>query len=578
MMRRDTSNSFCRILLDVFEAHGVREAVASPGSRNTPLLISLASREGINTLMVADERNAAFVALGMAMVNRRPVILTCTSGTALYNYAPAIAEAFYQHIPLIVITADRPFQWIDQYDSQTLHQPGALDKIVKKSFDIPVMKEGDIEVEWYVNRIANEAYNRAMDGICGPVHINIQLAPPLEETCDIEPSVPRIIRTLYPEPRFSTRMLSEITERMAGRRILVVAGYMPPNAGLNKSLILFSRIPGVSMATETLSNLHLPDNSCAIDTLLSTLTPEEKLGLRPDLVIQIGGAPVSRMLKDFCRSLPDLEVWTLGDTELGADCMQGLTTHIQIPPTVFFSAMGARLKHFYRKESPSPEVEGYSKLWTELRHRSSDAKSRFVDMQNWSELTAFRHILSQLPDKYNLFLSNGTAVRYAQLFTERLPHASLSNRGVSGIEGTTATAVGASMAYSGPTLLISGDMSFAYAPEALGIMNIPESFRIIVINNKGGGIFRFIKSTRNLECVESHFCADPDAPVRAIAESHGFRYFNVSSQNELESTLPIFFSNGPKALMEIVVPEHSSAQVLIEYMRAGRRQKSSTDQ
>ncbi len=171
---KDTASENSRILMDVIMARGVKTIIISPGSRNTPLIIAAEAREKLKKYVVADERTAAFMALGMAMGSRRPVALACTSGTALYNYAPAVAEAFYQKIPLIVISADRPAQWIDQDDSQTLRQSGALANIVKASFDIPLETEAPepcanpafvTEKHWFVNRLVNEAMTVATTGL-----------------------------------------------------------------------------------------------------------------------------------------------------------------------------------------------------------------------------------------------------------------------------------------------------------------------------------------------------------------------------------------------------------------------------
>ena len=190
---RDTADCGCSQLMDVLAARGVKTIVLSPGSRNTPLMIACAARPELKKHLVTDERTAAFMALGIAMVSRNPVAIACTSGTALYNYAPAVAEAFYQQIPLIVISADRPGQWIDQDDSQTLRQFRSLENIVKKSFDIPVWDPAPIpcangrfrsEGEWAANRLVNEAITVATTGRPGPVHINIQFANPLEATVD----------------------------------------------------------------------------------------------------------------------------------------------------------------------------------------------------------------------------------------------------------------------------------------------------------------------------------------------------------------------------------------------------------
>ncbi|MDE5790116.1 MAG: 2-succinyl-5-enolpyruvyl-6-hydroxy-3-cyclohexene-1-carboxylic-acid synthase [Muribaculaceae bacterium] len=564
---KDTDNTFCRILLDVLEAQGVRDVVASPGSRNAPLLISCSYRENLNTRVVTDERMAGFIALGMASVSRRPVVLMCTSGTALYNYAPAVAEAYYQGIPLIIISADRPFHWIDQQDSQTLSQPGALSKIVKKSFDIPVNSDAK-EMEWYVNRTANEAFILASDNKPGPVHINLQIEAPLSNTADSTPVLSRVIRIMDSAPALSQKDIGMLLDSLIGKKILVVAGYMAPDNSLNKYISLFSSLPGVVTLCETLSNIHLKGNPYAIDSVISGLSPEVKSKLKPDLVISIGGALVSRMLKEYLREETP-EIWTLGDTYYGIDVFKNLSLNIKTEPAYFFKVLYYALRRYYRKNAETLDVlKEYAQRWNKVRSMQLDARRRFVDQAKWSELKAFQRILNTIPRSHNLFLSNGTPVRYAQLFTENIPHASYSNRGVSGIEGTNATAVGCALAYKDPTLLITGDMSFAYAPGIMGLEFLPPSFKIIIINNKGGGIFRFISPTRYIEHRDKFFCADPKIPVKDLAATYGWVYMSAKSDEELEKHLTDFFACKKNVILEIIVEdEEYSASLLRKYMR-----------
>lgn len=564
---KDSDKNYCRILLDVLEAGGVKDVVASPGSRNAPLLISCSYRQNLSTRVITDERTAAFVALGMAMVSRKPVVLICTSGTALYNYAPAIAEAFYQKVPLILISADRPFHWIDQNDSQTLVQPGALEKIVRKSFDIPV-ESSDSEMDWYVARIANETLNICRDSHCaGPVHINIQFNAPLSNTNEDIRSTPTLVEIITPPSRFSPTQMSEITSRLLGKKILVVAGFMPPDDELNSWISLFSELPGVKLLCETISNLHINGNQYAIDTVLAGLTRDQKKELRPDIVISIGGALVSRMLKEFIREMKP-EVWTLADTYHGIDCFKALSLHIDIRPAAFFKAVTLTLKKKYKKDPEATQLtQPYTSSWAKAEEAQLDIRNKFIDQSDWSELKAFKYILQDIPRNFNLFLSNGTCVRYAQLFTTHVPHASYSNRGVSGIEGTNATAAGCAISYNGPTLLITGDMSFAYAPGIMGIDNLPPDFKIIVINNRGGGIFRFISPTRYIEHRDRFFCANPHVPVRGLAECYGWKYFRVESEEAVIVTFKEFLEYSGNAVLEIFSDEEYSASLLRKYMR-----------
>lgn len=564
---KDTDNIYCRILLDVLEAHGIRDIIASPGSRNAPLLISCSYRERLTTRVVTDERTAGFIALGIAMVTKRPVALICTSGTALYNYAPAVAEAYYQGIPLIVISADRPAHWIEQEDSQTLAQPGALNKIVKKSFDIPV-KSDNKEMEWYVNRIANEAAIISSDYKPGPVHINVQIDTPISKTEDVDSSSIRIIRTVEAAPSLAPNDIRMLFQKLEGKKILVVVGYMAPDNDLNKYISLFSTLPGVIVLCETLSNIHINGNPYAVDSVISGLSDETKLALRPDIVISLGGALISRMLKEYIRNQAP-EVWTLGDSYYGVDVFKNLSLNIRTSPAFFFKVFYHTLRKYYEKRPETgTNLSAYTKIWNYVKDAQLEARKQFTADAEWSELKAFGKILNCIPRKYNLFLSNGTPVRYAQLFTENIPHASYSNRGVSGIDGTNATAVGCALAYNDPTLLITGDMSFAYAPGILGLDFLPASFKIIVINNKGGGIFRFISPTRYIEHRDKFFCADPKVPVKELTATYGWTYFSAGSEKQLEEILPFFFASETNVLLEIAIDdEEYSASLLRKYMR-----------
>ncbi len=564
-LETDTTKGYCRILYDVLIEKGIDEIVLSPGSRNAPLLIGAACRP-FRRHVITDERTAAFIALGIALAGKKTVALACTSGTALYNYAPAVAEAFYQHIPLIIITADRPLEWIGQDDSQTLIQPGALDKIVKGSYDIPVEHPDDPNEKWYVNRIINEACNLALSGRKGPVHINIRLDNPLTEVRQYVPSNPRIIEYID-NLNLPPHVYKAIAESLQGKKVMVTAGFMQPDDRLNHSLSEFARLSNVCMMCETLSNLHLPGTPYAVDTALSLLENSDRQEidmLRPDVVISIGGALISRKLKEFIRQNPPAEHWTLGDTNPSSDCFKVKTRHIEVSPSKFFKGI---TRHMKKSSNDDNGGVSYLKTWESFRKIAIDSHDKYLcEHSEWSEMYAFSHILNNLPKSFNLFLSNGTAVRYGQLFTTNIPHASFGCRGVSGIDGTTATAAGCAISYKGSTLLITGDMSMSYDTGVLGIKDLPGNFKIAVINNKGGGIFRFIPSTRNCSCREELFCADPNLPIEKIAEAYGWKYFKAESKKELEKNYINFLDSEHNAILEIKADEVTSSEILIEYM------------
>lgn len=569
---KDTANANCRELLDVLIAQGVRHLVASPGSRNAPLLIGASARKKLNTRMVNDERAAGFIALGLAMSTQTPVALCCTSGTALYNYAPAIAEAYYQKIPLIVISADRPAQWIEQDDSQTLRQFDALSKIVKKSYDIPAEigmttpcrnKEYSTEREWYANRVANEAVLTANEGRPGPVHINIQFAEPLNGTIDYEPRTPRTIKVIRNTTGVTIETLKKLSALLSTKKVMVIAGFMLPDYKLNKALMEFSKLPNVTVLCETISNLHLDGHSHMIDTLLVRMTEEQKRELRPDIVITIGGALVSRMIKEYLRESEGTEHWTLRDTELSVDCLQRLTTHIDVTPTQFFSGIGSMTEYLMRN---GLKIEStYKAEWQALRDKIWEENLDERDRMPWSEYTALGTLFDQLSKYSNLFLSNGTCVRYAQLLLDKIPHACYCNRGVSGIDGTNATAIGTAIGYPGYTLLVTGDMSFSYYTEVLNPKNCPADLRIAVVNNRGGGIFRFIRTTRNLEQREEYFCSDPETPIEGLAKAYGRPYMKADDPKSMAMAIEHLMTI-PNSIIEIVADKDESANTLIRLL------------
>lgn len=569
MDKKDTAKDYCRILFDILLKKGVRDLILSPGSRNAPLLIAADCRP-FRKHVIIDERMAAFVADGISLAGKRPVGLVCTSGTALYDYSPAVAEAFYQHLPLIVISADRPAEWIDQDDSQTLHQPDALSMIVKGSFDIPVQNKLRPEEKWYVNRIVNEAVNLALCGQPGPVHINVRLDNPLSETIPYTEDSPefRSCRVIDYEENLNLppHVYKQLSEELKGKKIMLTAGFMQPDDALNKAVKALAQLPNVVCFCETVSNLHLSGDVYSIDTTLTMLDKDNKNLkdiLCPDVVISIGGALVSRMLKALLRNWQPEEHWTLADTSSSSDCFMSLTRHIAVRPDKFFRG----ITKYLLKDQNISVADNYKNYWSELRRKAVDSACRFInDSESWSELKAFDYMLRNIPSTFNLFVSNGTSIRYAQLFSSNIPHSTFSCRGVSGIDGTNAVAAGCAMSYAGSTLLITGDMSLAYDTDVLGLTHIPDRMKIVVINNRGGGIFRFIPSTQRLHCREELFCAPPSLPLEKLATAYSWNYMKVSSSQELEEHFLPFLASRHKAILEICVDGEESARTLINFM------------
>jgi 2-succinyl-5-enolpyruvyl-6-hydroxy-3-cyclohexene-1-carboxylate synthase len=576
---KDSGSKTTRILFDVMERHGIGRIVLSPGSRNAPLLISASQRKHLKKYIIPDERTASFVALGMGISTGEAIAIACTSGTAMYNYSPAIAEAYYQHIPLIVITADRPSQWIDQDDSQTVRQYGSLDNIVKGSFNLPLDSAAEgcanrdfhNEAEWFANRTVNEAILLATDGNPGPVHINIQLDTPLGRIIERDDVTvegvykERKIREISNASGLLPALTETLAEELVGKRIMVTAGFMPPSEAMERAVRKFASLPNVTLLAETLSNLHTDGDPYLIDGLLTRVSKEDLQAMRPDIVISIGGSLVSRMLKEYLRGSVGTEHWTLGDSATTTDCYQRLTTHIDVLPHLFFDEVADAMARL--SEEKSTAVPAYREMWDAARKRILPEYRKEISESGWSELKGIKMLCDTLPKHCNLFLSNGTPVRYAQLCMESLPDGCYGNRGVSGIDGTNATAMGIALGSEKMTILLTGDMSFSYCPQIMGVGGDEADLRIIVINNSGGGIFRFIKTTRDLEMREQYFCAPTDVPIKELSRAYGWEYLRAENEEEMQDALQKLYSS-KRCILEMVVEPQASATTLIEFLKS----------
>lgn len=553
------SKDACLMLCDLLALYGVRKAVLSPGSRNAPLIIAMERSGDFDTHIVIDEREAAFAALGMSVASQQPVALVCTSGSALLNYAPAVAEACYRRTPLIVISADRPAEWIDQDDSQTIRQPDALANFVRASVDVSESTYAGPDGPWWLNRRLNDVLSAATGRIKGPVHINMQLAEPL--TAMTDESTPRVrgtkIDLALPVGDGLPHKLADTYRRSP--KVLAIIGFMDPDPQFGEYVNRLADT-GCVVLKEAQSNIDGRSEfvSGTIDATLREIRGCEDEYV-PDLVITMGGALLSRHIKAFLRRHAGrTTIWSVGHHDHAVDCFRGLDTRVEMDPREFVKAVLAL---------DSQKPLSYAQAW----RKASDASRRtaaFASAAPWSDFKAVYELIEASP-RLHLQVSNGTAIRYVQLFSGYERFASVHcNRGVSGIDGCTSTAVGFSAVRKRPTLFLSGDMSAAYDIGALALPMITPRFKMAVLNNGGGGIFRFIPSTRNLPELERCFAASPRLPLADLARAYGFRYFEAADEKTFKDLLPDFFAESERpALLNIITPADISAQILTEYFQ-----------
>lgn len=481
------------VLAGLLAAHGVRHIVVSPGSRCAPLTVVFARCGLFELHPVIDERTAAFVALGMSLATDTPVAAVCTSGSALLNYAPAMSEAYYRRVPVIAITADRPAEMIDQRDSQTIRQPHALDAVVRKCVDIPdVRSEKALRT---ANRLINDALIAATGHIPGPVHINMQFEMPLTPEVSDVPVVPCCNVQIHRSTP-TTDFASVIESISPGSNVIVALGGMhvsPEDAEVLRSLPL-------AVYAEVQSNTALPNYG---------VNDFEGLPC-PDIVVTAGGALISDTFKKWLRQSPGLRHISLGFDDNCNDTFGALTDIVECRPTEFLKALA---------DAGVSSAEFRSRWQALVAGFKNRASGGFV----WELI---EKLALQCGDDAVIHISNGMAARYAQKVEFLSGQRIEMNRGVSGIEGATSTAIGDAIVNGArTTLLVTGDMSAAYDISALSIDGIPENFRMVVLDNGGGDIFRSVRTTALLPERERFFTMPPRLPLRELAAAYGLKYF-----------------------------------------------------
>ena len=517
------------ILTSLLVAHGICHAVCCPGSRNSPIVHNLNECPDITCYPVTDERSAGFYALGMSQCLKQPVVVCVTSGTALLNLAPAVAEAYYQHIPLIVISADRPQAWIDQLDGQTLPQPDALGRFVSKAVSLPEVissppesggvRGGLNEQHWFCNRLVNEALLEKH----APVHINVPISEPLFDYNVAELPVERKIELL--PAGISNQTLSHVCRMfMQSKRPLLIAG-QPMNPGYDEAVCLIG------------------DDESYV----------------PDLVVYIGGSIVSKRLKRFLRKAK--ETWVVNATGEVTDTFMNLTRVIQGDAEVVEDQI-----RFLLEQEPHPFVQKWETLLAKVRDHAADYQP------DYSEMAAVKCFETQLMfnvqwSMVNVHYANSTAIRLANIFAQ---HNVFCNRGVNGIDGSLSTAAGFSVVTEENVFCVIGDLSFFYDQNALWNQNLRGNFRILLLNNGKGGIFNLLRGLEQSPARDQFVAAEHHTSAEGICQQNNVKYLKATNMEELQqgiSTLLNINSSRP-VLLEVFTDPAEDELVFRNYYRS----------
>ncbi|MFN4147554.1 MAG: 2-succinyl-5-enolpyruvyl-6-hydroxy-3-cyclohexene-1-carboxylic-acid synthase, partial [Runella sp.] len=399
-------------IAEICARKGVRHVVISPGSRSAALTLAFARHPQIKTKVVPDERAAGFIALGMAQYTGQTVAVVCTSGSAAYNLAPAVVEAYFQKIPLLILTADRPKEWIHQQDGQTIYQTEIYGKHVKKSLDLPADYAHPDSV-WYIERVLNEAINLSQTTSKGPVHINVPIREPFypatNERISYDRSV-RLIERLEATPTLPVETWHRLQEEFENRsRILIAVGQMPPQPTLWKILKEFSEEMCVPVLGDVISNI--PTDAIFVrhhDVFLRSNNEPLLTSLQPDLLITIGDSFISKNFKLFLRKHCPMSHWHVSTAPELIDTFQTLTHQIPVEPSYFFEKLLEDLdfQQFVHQDTDESQREAYRQVWLNASRQVPKKLYHFLQKEaEWSDFVATQKVIENLPPDVVLHLS-----------------------------------------------------------------------------------------------------------------------------------------------------------------------------
>ena len=554
---------FIQDLVSILSQKGLEHVVISPGSRHAPLSISFFHHPKIDCHVIPDERSAGYFALGIAQRTQKPVALVCTSGTALANYTSAVAEAFYQELPLIVLSADRPEEWVDQGDGQTIRQEGLLDNHIQGAY---TLKQDDQQrdVKWHNQRMINDAWNNATTYPGGPVHINIPLREPLYGVVEKGSAKVKMIEVAEGVALLSAEDASQLKEQFASApKVMILCGLQFPDNELEERIEAISKLANVTVLTETTSNMRKGEVVGCIDRLLMSLSQDEMADLMPDLLITFGSHIVSKKIKHFLRSAEDMEHWHIDPAGRTLDTFQHLTRVIKASSSQTIELLA----------SASVVESDYHAIWYGEHLRLSKLEQEVSGVLGWSDLYAFREILPSLPKDSILQMGNSSVVRYIQLFDRREDIEYYGNRGTSGIDGCTSTAAGMTSVTDKTVTLISGDIAFLYDINGLWNDQKRDNLKIILINNGGGNIFKIIDGPSSSAALETVFETKHRRNAEHLAKHFGLNYLTANDAGELASSLKSLNEANQCTLLEVFTQDIANEQILKSSFREIRDRK-----
>lgn len=535
-------------IAEICAALGIENAIICPGSRSAPLTISFVRHPKIKTHLIFDERSAAYIALGMAQKSKKTVVLICTSGTAALNFAPAVAEAYWQQIPLLVLTGDRPAEWIGQGDGQTINQNNIYAQNCKASYLLPTDKHHTDSI-WMLERTVCEAIFKTTSQPFGPVHINVPAREPFYPKKDEDYSFgdqARILKGVAVQHTLQKEQWEEIICLILdNKKVLVVAGHQLPDSHLFTIIDSFLENNNLPLLADVNSNLMGATNAVLhYDLLISSFSEIQKIEFQPDLLISFGNEFVSKALKQYSRKSKPKWHLHISENDNWIDTFQSVTHFIKVSPAYFFTELGNKTRLSNDKK--------YTAKWLDMNSLIASKVEEYHFKNAYNELSISQRILKNIPENSVVHLSNSLPVRYANLLG--IQHKEVyCNRGTSGIDGCVSTAVGSALQTEQLVTLFIGDVAFLYDRNAFWHNELASNLRFVVINNGGGQIFRTIEGAKDQPELDAFFVGNQKRDMQFIAKENGLEYTKVEQLEGLKNALTSFFKiDNRSKILEII--------------------------
>lgn len=545
-------------LISALSQKGLKNVVISPGSRNAPLVMAFQRHTSIKCYSVVDERSAGFVALGMAKKLQEPVALLCTSGSAVLNYYPAISEAYYMQVPLIVISADRPADLLDRWDGQAIHQFEVFKPHIRSSFNTP--DNSDFAQFQTFFDLGAKAYSNSISTIQGPVHINVPLKEPLYANAEdvFEYPVFELPSSVIPSQNTDLPVMDD-NFFVNFSKILVLNGAANSSLDCNSILNKIKDRKAVVILSDIISGKHSESSFQNWESIVLNSNEEQKSELLPDLLITTGKMILSKSLKNLLKKSKIKAHWHIAENGYCADTFYSNPSIFKISDQDFFER--------FEEHLPEQLNQDYFNAWNKLSELHK-IKSEGLNVNDYNEFNLLVKFLKALPsEKLNLNISNSMSIRLAAYNMHCLDAQwnIYSNRGVSGIDGCTSTAMGMALLDSSPNFLITGDLAFLYDVNAFFINEKPQNFKVLIMNNQGGGIFKNIEGPSKMKESDPYLYTPHLFNAKHIASHYNINYISADNQEQFDKGLKEFIQSQDLCFFEVFSDSNHNTEFFNQY-------------